>query len=459
MYESIFVNHKNTACGVMPKRNGADFDWRELHRQHVMRLRSAWDLLLTHSGFKTVVIHSGVAALKYSRDDQHWPMETTPHFKHWLPYEETPAILMITKGETPQLFRAAHASYWDSPGQESKCWDRDSFAISEVKQLSEIRVPSSTAFIGDDLGLAAALGINPDDCNAATLLDGADYIRTLKSDFEVACIWVANEIAARGHLAVKDLFYSGQVSELELHYAYLASTAQTDFTVPYGNIVAIGQNCGVLHHVNYRNERFSGDTSLLLDAGAKLNGYAADVTRTWVRGGGGEAELFRKIIFGVDEAQKKLVSQLLVGKPYEELHNFAHFLLADVLISVGLINCSREIAVAKGITRIFFPHGLGHSLGIQVHDVGMRLSKPATNNKYLRNTSVITEGQVVTVEPGLYFIPMLLKEAFNGELAQWLDREKIDMLMQYGGVRIEDNILATKNGPVNLSVNSPRLGG
>jgi Xaa-Pro dipeptidase len=111
----------------------------------------------------------------------------------------------------------------------------------------------------------------------------------------------------------------------------------------------------------------------------------------------------------------------------------------------------RDELVAGGVTRLFFPHGLGHSLGLQVHDVGMRLKNPALENPYLRNTSKITAGQVCTIEPGLYFIPTLMKRLVEGHARSAVDTKMLDALMPFGGIRIEDNILATDSGPVNLT--------
>jgi Xaa-Pro dipeptidase len=89
----------------------------------------------------------------------------------------------------------------------------------------------------------------------------------------------------------------------------------------------------------------------------------------------------------------------------------------------------------------------------------MKLKAPASQNKYLRNTSVVSQGQVVTIEPGIYFIPSLLNGAFQGEHGKFLDRDRIDLLTPFGGIRIEDNILATQQGPINLSAAAPRLNG
>jgi Xaa-Pro dipeptidase len=323
--------------------------------------------------------------------------------------------------------------------------------IETCDELSEQKWPSGYAFIGDDLKLALKSGISVEQCNRDDLLTAADLLRTLKSEYEVTCMRVAAEIAARGHNHLKSLFNAGAVSEMGLHHEYLRITDQTDFSLPYGNIVALGANCGILHHVHYDRRVVDGDTSLLVDAGATFNGYASDITRTWVRGNSPQAKAFRALVQGVDQAQLELVKSVKVGQAYEDLHNQSHVLLAGVLKDSGLVTCGIEEMVASGLTRLFFPHGLGHSLGIQVHDVGMKLTKPSKENPYLRNTSVMTAGQVVTIEPGIYFIPKLMKDALTGSHKTFVNEGLVRELMPFGGIRIEDDILITDRGPVNLT--------
>lgn len=435
----------------------AKFDWVSLHKKHVERLIKAWDVQLDDVGVDTLVIHSGHAALKYSLDDQHWPFVSTPHFLHWLPLHGQSALLVVKAGQVPKIYMEKHDSFWDSPAALSQNWSRESFEIHEVARLEDLRVTQTSAFIGDDLKLASKIGVFPENCNAPEIMFRTDFLRTLKSDFEVASIHVANETAAVGHKAVKELFENTNASEFDLHLAYLRATGQTEFGLPYGNIVALGNHCAVLHHVDYGRGAARTNESMLLDAGASFNGYASDVTRTWVKGDGSDVEIFQQLILGVDAAQRKLAASVKVGTLYEDLHNSAHYLLADVLRASGIIKCSPEAAVNTGLTRVFFPHGLGHSLGLQVHDVGMKTKKPSGQNKFLRNTSEMTQGQVVTIEPGLYFIPSLLQDALASQHASSINKSQVERLSQFGGIRIEDDILATDAGAVNLSGSSPRV--
>jgi Xaa-Pro dipeptidase len=432
----------------LPKTSEA---WTELHKAHVERLKSAWGAALSRLGLDGVVIHNGVSAKRYSRDDQYWPQAITPHFAHWTPYRETAALLVITPGNKPRLISEAHTSFWEGPAPAIDTWSRASFALEEAASLDKQQGLSAFAFIGDDVGLAMALGIAPEQRNRDDLFAIVDQFRTLKSDFEVCSMRVATATAARGHVKLRDLFLAGDHSELSLHHAYLQETAQTDYDLPYGSIVAQGSNCGILHHVHYDRVVRRDGLSLLVDAGAQCHGYASDITRTWSRGQGAAATVFAGLIDALDDVQQRLVAGFEVGKPYEDLHNKSHTMIGQVLKDSDLVRASAEDMVQSGLTRLFFPHGLGHSLGLQVHDVGMRLKQPAANNPYLRNTSAIAAGQVTTIEPGIYFIPNLMQQALSGPMGTSVNRKLLDSLMPFGGIRIEDNILATESGPVNLT--------
>ena len=148
------------------------------------------------------------------------------------------------------------------------------------------------------------------------------------------------------------------------------------------------------------------------------------------------------------------------GRPWAELHHEAHLALSGVLKDEKVINLSPEEAVDTGLSRVFFPHGLGHFLGIQVHDVGGHLADPDGRrapppkaHPMLRSTRTLEPGHVLTVEPGVYFINMLLDRWRHGKQARRaaINWDAVDALTPYGGVRIEDNVLVTETGPRNLT--------
>jgi Xaa-Pro dipeptidase len=146
------------------------------------------------------------------------------------------------------------------------------------------------------------------------------------------------------------------------------------------------------------------------------------------------------------------------GQSYPELHIHAHHVLAEVLREHGLIRLSAESAVQSGVTSAFFPHGLGHPIGLQVHDVagfqvnesGGFIARPE-GHPYLRMTRVLEPGMVVTIEPGLYFIDMLLEELRAKPVANDIDWNKVDAFRPYGGIRIEDDVVCTDGAPENLT--------
>jgi len=277
-----------------------------------------------------------------------------------------------------------------------------------------------------------------------------DRLRTRKSRYELLCLAEANRRAASGHQRVRDAFLQGDPSELELHLLYLAATGQDDPETPYKNIVALGAHAATLHHIHY-GRRPEGAQSLLLDAGASYQGYASDVTRTFAKGRGAAVDLFAELVRRLDTLQREACRRVAVGLPYERLHDQSHELLAPVLRDLGVARGSDGELVAAGVTRTFFPHGLGHSLGLQTHDVGCAEIRPRPENPFLRNTSEVAAGQVFTIEPGCYFIASLLEELRAGPGGRLVDWRVVDTLRPFGGVRVEDDLAVGEQAVDNLT--------
>jgi Xaa-Pro dipeptidase len=142
------------------------------------------------------------------------------------------------------------------------------------------------------------------------------------------------------------------------------------------------------------------------------------------------------------------------GLAYEALHDETHHLLAAALVELGIAGGRRGSAAAlvdRGVTRALFPHGLGHSLGIVTHDVGLKECPPRADNPFLRNTSTIEVGQVFTIEPGCYIIDALLAPLRADDRAGLVDWEAIDALRPFGGIRIEDDVGVVETGARNLT--------
>jgi len=425
-------------------------DFKKLHRSHVEELSREAAAALEKMAFSALVLHSGSPIKRTEADDQYWPLRPTPHFQHWLPLAEPGCLLIVAPGRKPVLVRPPIQSFWEAPAPVESDHFWDSFEVVEsTPQLP----PGRLAFVGDDVRAAAALKIA--EVNPPTLIRALDALRVRKTPYEVACLAEANRRAAAGHEQLRGLFQSADRSELELHLAFLGATRQDDAETPYKNIVALGKHAATLHHVSYA-KRAQPAGSLLVDAGASFAGYCSDITRTWVKGGGAAASAFAQLVAGMEAMQQRLCSQVKVGMPYEELHDESHRQVADVLREVGISRLPAEELVSRGVTRAFYPHGLGHSLGLQCHDVGCALRPPRNDNPFLRNTADIAPRQVFTIEPGLYFIEALLAPLRKSPDIDW---KLVDALAPFGGIRIEDDVVVQEKGIRNLTREALPLGG
>jgi Xaa-Pro dipeptidase len=431
----------------------------ELHRAHVSRLATDTARALQQHGFDALVVHSGSPVKCLQVDDNYWPLRTTPEFRHWAPLHEAGCALVVEPGRKPRLLRPMERSFWEDPPPPESDHFWSAFDVVEVPSASAMRelMPKGhAAFIGDDVAAAAAFGI--ETVNPPGLVATLDQLRVHKTPYEVECIAEANRRAAAGHEELRKLFAGADRSELSLHLAFLGATRQDDAETPYKNIVAFDAHAATLHHVSYA-KRAQPARSMLVDAGASFAGYAADVTRTWVKGKGAGASAFAQLVAQVEAMQQRLCAQARPGLHYEALHDESHRQVGGILREVGLLKRSAEDATANGITRAFYPHGLGHSLGLQTHDVGCATTKPRPDNPFLRNTTVISEGQCFTIEPGVYFIESLLRPVREGPRGKDVDWKLVDALASFGGVRIEDDVIVGAEGVRNLTREALPKGG
>jgi Xaa-Pro dipeptidase len=280
-----------------------------------------------------------------------------------------------------------------------------------------------------------------------------DFHRALKSTYELACLRTANRMGVRGHQAAERVFNAGG-SEFDIALAFLAACGQREQELPYNPIVALNENAAVLHYQMLERQRPEPSRSLLIDAGAEFGGYASDITRTYTA----EAGDFAALIGRMDALQQALCAQVRAGVDWREVHLQAHRLVAQVLREADLIGCGVEEALASGVTQVFLPHGIGHLLGLEVHDAGGFMRAPdggdierPEGHPYLRLTRTLEAGFVVTMEPGLYFIEPLLAAARadgRGRLIHW---PRVEALRPFGGIRIEDDLAVTVTGCENLT--------
>ncbi|MEW5305192.1 MAG: hypothetical protein WDW36_007752 [Sanguina aurantia] len=389
-------------------------DLATLYASHLQTLGERADDALATSGFDALVIAAGMPLRKFL-DDQDQPFIVSPQFKHWLPLTDAPGSWIIyTPGRKPKLVFLQPRDYWHVvPDAPSGYWISH-FDITIVRTAADAvaQLPH-----GNHAILAAAhsaqAGVEPNNPPAA--LDYLNWYRSLKTPYELALMREANRIGTRAHRAAEKAFRAGE-SEFGIHLAYLAAARQNDAELPYASIVGLNEHGAVLHYTNFDRQPPKTSRSFLIDAGASAAGYASDITRTYARNDAAASD-FQALIESVDIAQQGFVDKVRAGQSYPDLHIHAHHVLAEVLREHGIIRMSAESAVATGVTSTFMPHGLGHPIGLQVHDVagfqknesGGSIDRPP-GHPYLRMTRVLEAGMVVTIEPGLYFIDMLLEE-------------------------------------------------
>lgn len=426
-----------------------------LYPAHLAEIERRSADALAACGRDTLVVAAGMPR-DWFLDDQGFPFRANPHFLHWLPLADAPGSWVVyTPGAKPKLVFLQPRDYWHvTPAVPAGYWV-DHFDIATIRNPEEARAhlpkePSRCAIIGDTN--AAVGGFAPDNPQAA--LDLLHYRRAFKTPYEITMMRVASKLGVHGHRAAEKAFREG-LSEFDIHCRYLEATRLTEHQLPYGNIVALDAHGAVLHYMHFDRNPPAHAHSFLIDAGGQFHGYASDITRTCASPDAGE---FQALIDTVESAQQGFCAKVRAGQSYPELHIHAHHVLMQAMRDHGFITCSAEAAVANGISSTFFPHGLGHLIGLQVHDVagfarderGGTIPKPE-GHPYLRLTRTLQPGMVTTIEPGLYFIDMLLAELKARPVAKDVVWSKVDAFRKYGGIRIEDDVVCTADVPVNLT--------
>jgi Xaa-Pro dipeptidase len=426
-----------------------------LFDDHIRIQRQRIDEALSANDLESLAIYAGGTRMQFL-DDQPYPFKVNPHFRLLAPLADPLECWIVYRpGKKMQLLFWQPVDYWHKPPSTPTGYWTNTFDIQVVREpalaRSFVAALPQCAFIGEwhrgfeDWGFAQ---INPEG-----LLDRLHFTRALKTPYEAECMRRSSRIATAGHRAAEASFREGG-SEYDIHFAYLKATQHTDNELPYPSIVALNENGSVLHYQHLQRERAPQRYSLLIDAGAQFAGYASDITRTY----SWADDEFAALIQEVHRLQLALCDQVRVAVDYAAIHLDAHLKIAQLLRDVGLISSSASDAVQSGLSTVFFPHGIGHLLGLQVHDVaGFAIDEKGTTkdkppgHPYLRLTRSLSSGFVVTIEPGIYFIELLLQQARESSLAKLINWNAVERFKPCGGIRIEDNVMCTDDGPENFT--------
>lgn len=297
--------------------------------------------------------------------------------------------------------------------------------------------------------------------NTSVLFHALSTARVTKSPNEIIAMRYCAYVASNAHVKVMRVA-STCATEYELEATFLYEIYKNGGCrkAAYTSICACGPNGAVLHygHAGAPNDRQLQATDMvLLDMGAEYHGYVSDITCSFPLSGKFTADQ-AAIYTGVLNAQTAVLAAMRPGFSWPDCHKIAEREIIKNLLAIGiLVNGTEDELAVAGMGAIFFPHGLGHLIGCDTHDVGgyiegtpSRHSQPGL--KKLRTARILEEGMVLTNEPGCYFIDVLLDNALNNpETAKYINNDVLLRFRKFGGVRLEDVVLVTADGAENLT--------
>ena len=423
----------------------------ELYGDHLKAVCAIADKALAAGGYDGLIMCSG-SQVYYYLDDSTYPFRPNPRYRYWLPDGTPDCFVVYRPGSRPKLVFHQPDDYWYLPPAAPEGYWVPHFDVKVVRSPAELRNLAGKgrwAVLGEPEPATEGLG----EYDPPAVTGPLDFARAVKSPYEVECMALATAAGVRAHRAAEEAFRGG-ASEYEAHLAYCRAAGAREEELPYNNIIAFDRHAAVLHYQVLDRARPAGVKSFLIDAGAQHAGYACDITRTYAAEGGEFLDLIRS----VDSVQQKLADKVRPGVDYRDIHLDAHRSLAGVLVTHGIVSGSPEAAVETGITSVFFPHGIGHLLGLMVHDAAGFAAGPAGGTRekpeghpYLRLTRDLEPGFAVTIEPGLYFIDSLLEAARADGRGRAIEWKRVEALRPFGGIRIEDNVIAQAGAPRNLT--------
>ena len=284
--------------------------------------------------------------------------------------------------------------------------------------------------------------------------DALTFCRVLKTDWELDQMREACRVNDLAYLEVMKSIKPGMY-EYELKAIFNKVQIKHGLLQDaYNGIFASGVNASILHYVENKSAIKDGDL-FLMDAGFECTGYAADYTRTFPANGKytkTQAGIYNAVLAGMTA----VLDSIKPGIKMENLHLLAARTMMEGLKEMDIVQGDIDKMMEENIFALFFPHGLGHFLGLDTHDVGgypkgvEKIDRPGI--KFLRARRELMPGMVITIEPGIYFVPAVLEPAMkNPEQVKFLNVEKVRSFLSFGGIRIEDNIHITENGYENLT--------
>ena len=306
---------------------------------------------------------------------------------------------------------------------------------------------------------APVAGVAFDETRTAEVRERYKHARRPKEPAEIELMKRAAAATAAGYAAVQPFLKSG-VSErriqVELEAGYFREGA---LKTGYDTIVGVGAQSAVLHGTPSRDRITQEGDFILIDSGAEWDRYVIDVTRTYVAG---QPSAFQRDLYqAVLNAEVRAIARCRPGAEWKDIHFGSAIDMVGSLVAMGVMKGNPESLVEQEAHMLFYPHGVGHMLGLGVRDASGqepgRAKDPRPCLKSLRQDLILRPGYIVTIEPGLYFIPPILNDpARRAKYRDCVNWELADRCLALGGVRIEDNLLVTDGAPENLTAAIPK---
>jgi Xaa-Pro dipeptidase len=427
-----------------------------MNRSHCQKLTR-----LFHSGEDAIVYIQGAQETNRHETDFVYPFRQESNFWYLTGINEPDFhfVLDLYDG-TGHLFvpkRSVQYAVWHGIVRDADYYTKSAKPDAihyddELESFLKARKASAIYCLNDD----QATPLKKWGLNTITesLKDALTDCRVIKMDDEIEQLRKAGQATSKAHIEVIKAIKPGMMEyEIKALFEYHC-IRQGMQQQPYNGIYASGTNSAILHYVENTRQMLDGEL-FLIDAGGEWNGYAHDVTRTYPVNGR-FSELQAGVYDAVLNAHLKSIDQAKPGVKMEDLHMMAARTIMDGLQQMDIVRGDLDAMMDHNVFALFFPHGLGHFLGLDTHDPGGypkgvdRIQRPGI--QYLRARRTLEPGMVVTIEPGCYFIPALLKPALqDGMVKPYLNQTLLESMFDFGGVRIEDDIVITSEGNENLT--------
>jgi Xaa-Pro aminopeptidase len=386
------------------------------------------------------------------RADQTYPFRSHSEYFYFTDRDRPGGVLAFdpAEGWTDFVPRATKEdAVWSGAAPE------EGVALAGFEAWMQRRKGRRVACLGSPLP-----AVSSDEKFTGELRQILNRLRWPKDEAELDRMRRAASATRAGYAAIDPLIKPGSTEREVQIYLEEAFFLGGGTATAYDTIVGGGPNSAVLHF-SPTPRAFEAGELALIDAGAEFRGYACDVTRTYPVSGRFTAE--QADIYAIVLAtEKAAIERCHPGVEYKDVHMGAARDITQGLIDMGLLRGDRDSLIAQGAHALFFPHGIGHMVGLGVRDAGGympgRQHSDAPGLRYLRIDLPLKPHYVVTIEPGIYFIPALLRDpeqrARYGAAVNW---DRAEALLNFGGIRIEDNVHILEAGHEVLTAEIPKL--